>query len=89
MAEMSYYQLATQVKDRFVSKTFYQALKDHDWIAAVDKERAKFEINNHLAEVPYTGQHLVPMMWQFTIKTDGTEEARLVGRGDMMILWSD
>ena len=89
MTETSHYQVATQVKDPFVPKSFYQALKDPEWIAAVDKERAKFEINNCLAEVPYTGQHLVPMMWLFTIKTDGTKKARLVGRGDMMIPWID
>ena len=38
---------------------------------------------------PYTGQHLVLMKWIFSIKTDGTYKARLVGRGDLMIPWID
>ena len=29
------------------------------------------------------------MMWLFSIKTDGTKKARLVGRGDLMIPWVD
>ena len=53
--------------------------------AAINKERGKFELNNCLKEVPYTAQHLVPMMWLFNIKTDRTKKARLVGRGDIMI----
>lgn len=55
----------------------------------MNTERSKFELNNCLAEVPDTGQHLVPMMWLFSIKTDGTKKARLVGRGGMMIPWID
>ena len=38
---------------------------------------------------PFTGQHLVPMKWLFSIKTDGTYKARLVGRDDLMIPWVD
>jgi hypothetical protein len=49
----------------------------------------QFEVNHCLAEVPYVDQHLVPMMWLFDIKTDGTKKARLVGRGDMMKPWVD
>ena len=37
----------------------------------------------------FDGQHLVPMKWIFSIKTDGTFKARLVGRGDLMIPWVD
>ena len=37
----------------------------------------------------FDGQHLVPMKWIFSIKTDGTCKARLVGRGDLMIPWVD
>ena len=37
----------------------------------------------------YDGQHLVPMKWIFSIKTDGTYKARLVGRGDLMLPWID
>jgi hypothetical protein len=89
MVESNHYLLTTQIKDPSIPKTFYQAIKDPDWAAAVNTERSKFELNNCLAEVPDTGQHLVPMMWLFSIKTDGTKKARLVGRGDMMIPWID
>jgi Reverse transcriptase (RNA-dependent DNA polymerase) len=54
------------------------------WNKAIDTELIKFEDNNCLQYVPDTGQHLVPMMWLFSIKTDGTRKARLVGRGDLM-----
>lgn len=89
MVESNHYLLTTQIKDPSIPKTFYQAIKDPDWATAVNTERSKFELNNCLAEVPDTGQHLVPMMWLFSIKTDGTKKARLVGRGDMMIPWID
>ena len=54
-------------------------------VSGVPHHSGKFELNNCLAEVPFTGQHLVPMMWLFNVKTDGTKKARLVGRGDKMI----
>ena len=87
--ETEHFTLSVTVKDPTVPKTFWQAMKDPEWAAAIDKERAKFEVNNCLAEVPFTNQHLVPMMWLFNVKTDGTKKARLVGRGDMMIPWVD
>ena len=37
----------------------------------------------------FDGQHLVLTKWIFSIKTDGTYKARLVGRGDLMIPWVD
>ena len=55
------------------------------WNKAIDTELTKFETINCFQFIPDTGQHLVPMMWLFNIKTDGTKKARLVGRGDMMI----
>jgi hypothetical protein len=72
-----------------VPKTFWQAMKDPEWVAAINKERLKFEVNHCLAELPYVDQHLFPMRWLFNVKTDGTKKARLVGRGDMMIPWVD
>ena len=81
MVESNHFLLTTQIKDPTIPKTFYQAIKDPEWAKAVNTD----ELNNCLAEVPDTGQHLVPMMWLFSIKTDGTKKARLVGRGDMMI----
>ena len=60
-------------------------MRDPQWAVAIDKELTKFEKNLCLQIVPYNGQHRVPKMWTFTIKTDGTKKARLVGRGDLMI----
>ena len=57
--------------------------------SAIDTELTKFEVNNCLTYIPYNGQHLVPMMWLFNIKTDGTHKARLVGRGDLMKAYVD
>ena len=89
MVELTHYNLSVKIKDPDVPKNFWDAMRQPDWEAAINKERGKFELNNCLKEVPYTGQHLVPMMWLFNIKTDGTKKARLVGRGDMMIPWVD
>ena len=59
------------------------------WAAAIMIEINKFAKNSCFKLVPFNGQHLVPMMWLFTIKNDGTYKARLVGRGDMMIAGVD
>ena len=89
MVETTHVNHSIAIKDPEVPKTFWAAMRISEWEAAINKERGKFELNNCLAEVPFTGQHLVPMMWLFNIKTDGTKKARLVGRGDMMIPWVD
>jgi hypothetical protein len=68
-----------------VPKTFWKAMAIPEWKLSIDTELKKFEANACLEFVPYTGQHLVPMMWLFNIKNDGTCKARLVGRGDLMI----
>ena len=68
-----------------VPKSFWKAMAIPEWKNAIDTELKKFEKNSCLHVVPYIDQHLVPMMWLFSIKTDGTKKARLVGRGDMMI----
>ena len=68
-----------------VPKDFWKAMAIPEWNKAIDTELIKTELNNCLQYVPDTGQHLVPMMWLFSIKTDGTRKARLVGRGDLMI----
>ena len=79
----------TPVRDPNCPRTYEQAMKIPSWAAAIDKELTKFEINHCLSYVPYNGQHLVPMMWLFNIKTDGTHKARLVGRGDLMKAYVD
>ena len=89
MVESNHYLLTTKIKDPSIPKTVYQAIKDPDRATALNTERSKFELNNCLAEVPDTGQHLIPTMWLFSIKTDGTKEVCLIGRGDMMIPWID
>ena len=84
-----HYDLAVKIQDPYIPKDFWTAMQSPDWESAINTERAKFETNNCFRSVPFTGQHLVPMMWLFTIKTDGTKKARLVGRGDLMIPWVD
>jgi hypothetical protein len=56
-----------------------------EWNKAIDSKLTKFGTNNRFQYVPDTGQHQVPIMWLFSIKTDGTKTASLVGRSDMMI----
>ena len=79
----------TPIRNPNCPRTYQQAMNIPSWAAAIDKELTKFEINNCLTYVPYNGQHLVPMMWLFNIKTDGTHKARLVGRGDLMKAYVD
>jgi hypothetical protein len=81
--------LSVTLKDSSVPKTFWQAMKDPLWADAIDKELTKFEANKCFTVVPFIDQHLVPMMWLFNVKTDGTRKARLVGREDLMIPWVD
>ena len=89
MVELTHYNFSVKIKDPDAPKNFWEGMRLPDWEIAINQERGKFELNNCLKEVSYTGQHLVPMMWLFNIKTDGTKKARLVGRGDMMIPWVD
>ena len=89
MIETTHNLLAMPVIDKRVPKNFAAAMKDPPWKAAIEKEKDKFSVNTCFKIVPFTGQHLVPMMWLFSIKTDGTFKARLVGRGDLMLPWID
>ena len=85
MCERQHYMFAlTPIRNPLCPCTYQQAMNIPSRAAAIDKELTKFEINNCQTYVPYNGQHLVPMMWLFNIKTDGTHKARLVGRGDLM-----
>ena len=59
------------------------------WAAAITTELGKFRDHNCLIMASYTSQHLVAMEWIYSIKTDGTYKARLVGRDDLMIPWID
>ena len=55
-----------------VPKSFWKAMATPEWQNAIDTELKKFEKNSCLhVLVPYIEQHLVPMMWLFSIKTDG------------------
>lgn len=85
VVETSHFMGLMAPEDPHVPKDFWKAMKIPEWSAAIDSELIKFEKNNCLQYVPDTGQHLVPMMWLFSIKNDGTRKARLVGRGDKMI----
>ena len=71
--------------DAGIPKSFWKAIKDPPWAKAIDTELTKFEVNSSFNIVSFAGQHLVPMMWLFSVKNDGTKKARLVGRGDKMI----
>jgi hypothetical protein len=55
------------------------------WLSLNRTKLTKFQANNSLQYVPDTVQHQVPMMWLFSIKTDGTCKACHVGQGDLMI----
>jgi Reverse transcriptase (RNA-dependent DNA polymerase) len=87
--EATHFTLSVTLADSTVPKTFWNAMKYPQWAAAIDKELTKFEVNKCFTVVPLTHQHIVPMMWLFNIKTDGTKKARLVGRGDRMIPFID
>ena len=86
MCETQHFYKLKAVYDPNVPQNYFKAMHKPEWAAAIDKELTKFEKNLCLQMVPYNGQHQVPMMWIFNIKTDGTKKARLVGRGDLMIL---
>ena len=85
VVETSHYDQIKTLPDAGVPKSFWKAMKDPPWAKAIDTELTKFEVNSCFNIVPFTGQHLVPMMWLFSVKNDGTKKARLVGRGDKMI----
>ena len=85
LIETSHFNQMLIPTDPHIPKDFWKAMAIPEWNKAIDTELIKFETNNCLQYVPDTGQHLVPMMWLFSVKNDGTRKARLVGRGDMMI----
>ena len=80
---------ALEVRDPRMPTSCDKAIILPLWAAAITMELGKFRDHNCLVMTPLTGQHLVPMKWIFSIKTDGTYKARLVGRGDLMIPWVD
>ena len=80
---------AVEVRDPRVPTSYDKAIVLPLWAAAITTDLGKFRDHNCLIMTPYTGQHLVPMKWIFSVKTDGTYKARLVGRGDLMIPWID
>ena len=80
---------ALEVRDPRVPTSHDKAIVLPLWAAAITTELGKFRDHNCLVMTPFTGQHLVPMKWIFSIKTDGTYKFRLVGRGDLMIPWID
>ena len=89
MCEAQHFKKIQIKRDPNVPDNFYKAMRIPEWAAAIDKELTKFEKNLCLQLVPYHNQHLVPMMWTFVIKSDGTKKARLVGRGDLMLPYID
>jgi hypothetical protein len=64
-----------------ILKDYWKAMAIPEWNKAIGTELTKFETNSCFQFVLNIGQHLVPMVWLFSITTDGTKKAR----GDMMI----
>lgn len=60
----------TPIRDPNCPRSYQQAIKIPSWADAIDKVLTKFETNNCLTYLPCNGQHLVPTMWLFNIKTD-------------------
>ena len=85
VVETSHYDQVKTVVGPGIPKTFWRAMKEPPWAKAIDTELTKFEVNSCLRIVSFTGQHLVPMMWLFSVKNDVTKNARLVGRGNKTI----
>ena len=77
------------IKDPRILKSYEDTITIPEWRKAIETELEKFRTHNCLIMAVYDGQHLVPMKWISSIKTDGTYKARLVGRGDMMLPWID
>ena len=77
------------IKDPRIPKSYEEAMTIPEWRKAIETELEKFRTHNCLIMAIYDGQHLVPMKWIFSIKTDGTYKARLLGRGDLMLPWTD
>ena len=72
---------ALEARDPCVPTSYDKAIVLPLWAAAITTELGKFRDYNCLVMAPFTGQHLAPMKWIFSIK------ARLVGRVDLGIPW--
>ena len=63
-----------------------QALKDPKWKVSMDKEIASLRAMEVFEEVDLESippdTKILPTMWIYTVKRDGTHKARLVARGD-------
>ena len=81
--------LYMEVRDPRVPSSYDKAIFIPMWKTAICVELEKLKKHNCLLLMHFDGQHLVPMKWIFSIKTDGTYKARLVGQGDLMIPWVD
>ena len=68
---------AVEVRDPRVPTSSDKAIVLPLWAAAITTELGKFRDHNCLIMTPYTGQHLVPMKWIFSIKTDCQCKIRL------------
>ena len=73
------------IKDLRIPKSYGEAILISEWRKAIETELEKSRSHNCLIMAIYDSQHLVPMKWIFSIKTDVTYKARLVGRGDLML----
>ena len=74
---------------KFIKRLCFMMIKDLRIPKSIETELEKFRSHNCLIMAIYDSQHLVPMKWIFSIKTDVTYKARLVGRGDLIPPWID
>ena len=76
----------TYKDDSRIPRSFHEAASDPRWRVALLKEMEKFDTKYAMFRiVDDTGQPRVGMQWLFEVKDDGTDKARLVGRGDQCI----
>ena len=60
------------IKDPRIPKSYEEAMTIPEWRKTIETVPEKFRPHNCLIMAIYDGQHLVPMKWIFSIKTDGT-----------------
>ena len=70
-----------EIRDPRILSSYENCIRIPVWAKAITLEFEKFKLHNSLIMTFFNAQHLVPMRWLFSTKTEGTFKARLVGRG--------
>jgi hypothetical protein len=76
--ETSHFMSLDVAPEPHIPKDFWKAVAIPEWNKAIDTELTKFETNSCFQFVLDTGQHLVPMMLLFSIKTDLIKKAHVI-----------